>query len=1069
MASLVACVVAAALLASLPVPSAAAAPAVPALREFSTAYAGTHAAPGFLFDVRAKAPLVIYGLDVSLVHPGAVDARVVVYTRAGSHQGVDGDAAAWEVWLDARAASAGDDAATPVPQRAADAAAPLVLAARERRAFYVAAQEGAGLRYHAGEKLYYINRDLVVYGNGAAKRRGWDGDTIAPRTFNGGLHYYLGDAPAELPPGVGLLPGRVLSEPPTASPAPSASLAPTGSPTPRPTTPPTPRPTGPPTASPTGTATLSAALEDGATRPVLVYAGTMFDVKGRQDVEITALGLNTFRTDAFEVQLYTRAGTFRGAEDDLRAWTWVNNVTVAGQGMGTPSYLPPGSFPPVLVRRGETVGLYVTTDRPYFRLGRGEQEGKALLGNPDVVVYEGVGKRHPIDTGTIRPRTLQGVVGYRRVEVPTPSPTIDTRDLFVRNATFTPTADTYVQATAPDEVFGRKAQLMVDGSPERVALLHFDVAVLNGGTGDGPAQVLGATLRLYSMTESDFGGYVSVIPEGSLNKKEATWATSPYAAQRTGTPVGQFRGVWVNRFYELDLTSFLRESLPREFVVRISSDRDNGVMYRSRDGASDKGPRLEVRFAYDPDVSRPLARSFGSDPPTVAPTVKPTVPEWADALTPRDPPDSYFNYRPGSSYGPERWHRARGDGYYDRLKKLTTDMRRNRCRDGRRQSPRNLCQTDQECLEYHEARYRRGEYGLGHRNETTARPTPLIMHNKLRLSYKERFSEFEKPIPPGADFAQNGVNSGTQDLVHIDLKVRSEHRLCGKQYDAEMQLWYLHNYGNMEATAILINADGKEHNAHFQILLDYFQLKFNGDKAVCARRRRRAEALSVRQGGEAGDSPMRPGSKLRGSSTSLSSDAESEVNGGAAEHDTFAHSLTASSSEAAVEVSEMREDVIAGAEALDSSSGNVPRARQNRRRGKRELRWDPLKSWDVLKSVHFWAYSGSTTEPPCFEDVNWRVVDVPMTISMVQYYQLKRLMFDHVDPDTCRRTSTHYDESNARPVQPYRGGLQYRCRRSDYASDMERAASGRVKGFVMREKWWGVDNLPWVEPEFYNT
>ena len=92
-----------------------------------------------------------------------------------------------------------------------------------------------------------------------------------------------------------------------------------------------------------------------------------------------------------------------------------------------------------------------------------------------------------------------------------------------------------------------------------------------------------------------------------------------------------------------------------------------------------------------------------------------------------------------------------------------------------------------------------------------------------------------------------------------------------------------------------------------------------------------------------------------------------------------------------------------------------------------------------------------------------------MRINVKQYIQLKKLMFDHVDPDTCRKTSTHHDESNARPVQPYRGGATYRCRRSDYASDMERKASGRVKGFVLEKKWWGVDNYPYITPEFPNV
>ena len=51
-------------------------------------------------------------------------------------------------------------------------------------------------------------------------------------------------------------------------------------------------------------------------------------------------------------------------------------------------------------------------------------------------------------------------------------------------------------------------------------------------------------------------------------------------------------------------------------------------------------------------------------------------------------------------------------------------------------------------------------------------------------------------------------------------------------------------------------------------------------------------------------------------------------------------------------------------------------------------------------------------------------------------------------------------------MQPYRGGATYHCHRSDYMSKMERAVSGRKKGFVLCEKWRGVDMLSWVDPEF---
>lgn len=328
----------------------------------------------------------------------------------------------------------------------------------------------------------------------------------------------------------------------------------------------------------------------------------------------------------------------------------------------------------------------------------------------------------------------------------------------------------------------------------------------------------------------------------------------------------------------------------------------------------------------------------------------------------------------------------------------------------------------------------------------------MIMHNKLRLKYAERFSEMEEPFPPGADFARNGFNSGVQDLTHIDVHVTSEHTICGKRYDAEMQQFYLHKEGNFEAIALLIEAEEGSDNEHFDKMLNFFQQKFDQDARVCDRKRQRARALfersrisgSIRSNGGGGEDDQSP-SKLRGGSIN---DQEPDEVLQDADYDTAA-------------------SLSIGSAIYQTIHDRFLKLIQRRREASWEI-WDPLKPWDFYKSVHFWSYSGSLTEPPCSEGVTWRIVDVPMKISPTQLFRLKRLMFDHVDPNTCQLTSTHYEESNARPTQPYRGGGIHRCRRSDYASDMEREASGRVKGFVLEKKWWGVDNWPYVTPEFPN-
>ncbi|KAL3817136.1 hypothetical protein ACHAXA_009037 [Cyclostephanos tholiformis] len=958
---------------------------------------------------------------------------------------------------------------------------------------------------------YYRDENLAISSRGTAKREGWDGSTFAPRVLCGGVHYYLGDAPVldagwssssmgmttttttttTMPnrlylPGVGWTTRdtyRPTSSPsvsddvptmgPSISASPSTSMMPSASPTDYPTIDPTDGPTHRPTLSPLEYGYLSTYFETSTTTSssggaAMIYAGNMFDIKARSDVEISSLGFNTYWTSQMNVEVYFRYGGYQGQDDDdMSDWTYACNVTVMGMGIGVPTYVPYGSFEPILLGKKDYLGVYISTDGPYLLSSLGELEGKPHVANPYLVLYEGCGKRRPLGSGTYSPRIFNGVIGYNPVTAPTNSPTMDVSDLWIANITLESVSDTYVERDNDSEAFGESAQLMVDGGPERVALLQFDLSSLLGGTENRPDQVLGAKLRLYSMTSmSMYGGRVSVILDGSIDEDTTTWDDCDYAEKDTGIYVGSFRAVWPGKFYEIDLTSALRSSvLPTSIVVRIGSEGGKkAVMYRSRDGGGPNVPLLTITFAYDPDVNRPLARAFGSDPPTFAPTV---LPVWDDApLPPSDAISStYFNYNPNTSYGPDYWEDVEQDGYYDQLRRLDADTSNNRCSSGDKQSPRDLCDTNDECVEFHMPRPRRGDYGL--RDESLYRPTPMIMHNKLRLSYPERRSEEEFPEPPGTDFAHNVFNSGVQDLVNIDIKVKSEHRLCGKQYDGEMQLVHVHGQeGNLEILSILIEAGGDvegemgyEDNPHFQLLLDYFQRKYDEDAGLCLRRRRRARALlfdagrggRVRRRGDGEDGNARSTTVplVEPSSFAIEED----------KIDDFANDRNEG-------MEDGRDDAPSLANYLYRKIHEKFESLVSRRRLASLDRWNPLEPWYVYRSIHFWGYSGSITEPPCFQGVNWRVLDVPMRISMRQYVQLKTLMFDHVDPDTCQKTSTHFEESNARPVQPWTEGSVYRCRRSDYASDMERAASGRRKGFVLEEKWWGVDNYPYITPEF---
>ena len=104
------------------------------------------------------------------------------------------------------------------------------------------------------------------------------------------------------------------------------------------------------------------------------------------------------------------------------------------------------------------------------------------------------------------------------------------------------------------------------------------------------------------------------------------------------------------------------------------------------------------------------------------------------------------------------------------------------------------------------------------------------------------------------------------------------------------------------------------------------------------------------------------------------------------------------------------------------------------------LKWHPFHP-DIQKTVHFWGYDGSFTEPPCTSNsVSWKIMDVPTPISQKQLEQLKHILFNHVDKD-CHRTSVHNAYGSvARPTQ--RPLDYYKCTRDDYVSDEERAICG---------------------------
>jgi len=257
-----------------------------------------------------------------------------------------------------------------------------------------------------------------------------------------------------------------------------------------------------------------------------------------------------------------------------------------------------------------------------------------------------------------------------------------------------------------------------------------------------------------------------------------------------------------------------------------------------------------------------------------------------------------------------------------------------------------------------------------------------IERNKLRLLYARRpCRSCREPDPPLADFPRNWA--GLIDLLHIDFKVPSEHTIMGERFDGEMQLMYLHP-GRMQSptVAVPMKATKTDFNPELQRALDEFQEQYQQDYDECVGILNHARRMGK-----------------------VTEEEAEEILSVHSELDYLSH--------------ESGERML-----QTNATANETESRSN---------WDPHHPL-LIPSVHFYGYEGSVTEPPCGEFVSWRVMDAPMLMSFEQLNQMKRLIFSHLSPQ-CTRTSVHYRESVARPVQDRGNRTVWRCTEEDFLPD----------------------------------
>lgn len=307
----------------------------------------------------------------------------------------------------------------------------------------------------------------------------------------------------------------------------------------------------------------------------------------------------------------------------------------------------------------------------------------------------------------------------------------------------------------------------------------------------------------------------------------------------------------------------------------------------------------------------------------------------------------------------------------------------------------------------------------------------LIERNKLRLLYQRRPCRgCREPDPPLADFPHNWP--GLIDLLHIDFKVPSEHTIYGERFDGEMQLMYIHpKRRRSPSVAVPMKATKDGYNPELQRALDEFQQQYKNDYDACVggtlNRARRMGEITEEEA--AAILSIASEVELRGAERMLQTKESTETTTTTTESweregTIILPDTTTTTTEATTKAATTTAKKVERNEPTVGPGSNATISRKN---------WDPHHPL-MIPSVHFFGYEGSVTEPPCGEFVSWFVMDGPMLMSFEQLDQIKRLIFTHLSPQ-CRRTSVHYKESVARPVQDRGNRTVWRCTSEDWAPD----------------------------------
>jgi beta-glucanase (GH16 family) len=158
---------------------------------------------------------------------------------------------------------------------------------------------------------------------------------------------------------------------------------------------------------------------------------------------------------------------------------------------------------------------------------------------------------------------------------------------------FLPTADTYVDSSAPTMNFGLDNSLYSDGSPTKTSYLTFDTSAL------GSREISSAKLRIRTTDDVGAGSYVThtlkLVSDSTWDETLVTYENRPAVST---VVVGAVANTYPGTTYDVPLdTSVLRSVIGNVFSLALDSAGEDGLYFFSKENAS-HNPNLIVTIRY---------------------------------------------------------------------------------------------------------------------------------------------------------------------------------------------------------------------------------------------------------------------------------------------------------------------------------------------------------------------------------------------------------------------------------------------------------------------------------------